>query len=350
MGRKVSMQQIADITGVSKFAVSRALAGKSGVKPETRHKIIQAATQLGYFVQKGTKAAKVNQILDSASQPAKEIIAVLIPNLRSQNKENPYWGKVIDGITNGLDQQGLGMIIITDSSAENFMRVINPQGLLGFICVGLVPTPMLMDIRQSGVPFVFIDHEDPLLPSDTIFMNNYDCVRRLTNHMVGLGHRSFQFVGDITVATSYYDRWKGFSSILEEHNIPLNQDPELLKVYENDSLLVVPMVKKLLEIKLANNTMPTALVCANDTIALGVLNALKELGVSVPNDCSVSGFDDIIDTTPSLTTVHGMKEILGRRAVEILLWRLNHRDDPLEKTLLYGDVIIRESTVPPSRR
>lgn len=344
LGRKISMQQIADTVGYSVYAVSRALAGKSGVTPDTRNKIIQAATQLGYFSQKGASAAKAKEANPApfSASSAKEIIAVLIPNLL---KDNPYWGKIMDGISIGLAQKGLGMIIITETEhlAENFSSLINPQRLLGFIGVGAIPKPILLEIRQTGLPVVFVDYEDPLLPCDTLFMNNYDCTRLLTNHLVGLGHRSLQFVGDITKARSLYDRWKGFSSLLEEHHIPLHQEPELLGIYYDDC----HRLTKVLENLLAGNALPTALVCCDDHIAVSVIKSLTELGVDVPRDCSVTGFGDTLDFSPALTTVNAAKELLGKRSVETLLWRLNHRDDFPEKILIFGNMIIRETTAPP---
>ncbi|WP_281889493.1 substrate-binding domain-containing protein [Paenibacillus sp. YYML68] len=95
---------------------------------------------------------------------------------------------------------------------------------------------------------------------------------------------------------------------------------------------------------------PTALVCANDTIALTAMQALKELGVKVPGDVSVTGFDNIessYQTSPALTTVHVPKESLGERAVERLLGRIERKQTPMEKLLLSGEVFYRESTAGP---
>ena len=95
--------------------------------------------------------------------------------------------------------------------------------------------------------------------------------------------------------------------------------------------------------------LPTAFVCANDSIALYVMTVLMKLGIDVPGQCSITGFDNIKDAalaSPKLSTVHVNKEALGQRAVDTLLWRIAHPDGPKEKILLAGDLLIRESTGP----
>ncbi|QMV43945.1 LacI family DNA-binding transcriptional regulator [Cohnella cholangitidis] len=343
--RKVTMQQIADYVGVSKFAVSKALSGKSGVSTETREKIIQSATQLGYFAQKKTRPSAKRNTEKKLDQ--KDTIVVLIPNIRYQNRQSYYWGRILDGITAVLDSNRLGMVIVTEHVQENLAKLINPEGVVGLIGVGLISNQLLLDIRNWGVPFVLIDHEDPLIPSDVLFMNNYECSRRIANYLAGIGHARFQFVGNIRYSHSFYDRWLGFRSILEESNIPLNQNAELLALEGDNRSEITDNLHKILKKMQENGELPTSFVCANDSLAICVMTVLTRLGVDVPSMCSVTGFDDIEDAVlaqPSLSTVHVNKEALGYRAVEMLLRRVGHPDSPKEKILLTGDFILRDST------
>lgn len=97
----------------------------------------------------------------------------------------------------------------------------------------------------------------------------------------------------------------------------------------------------------AREKLPTAFVCANDSLALCVVTALMKHGIRVPEDISVTGFDNIDDaalSTPTLSTVNVNKEALGQRAVETLLWRINHPESPKERILLSGDLVFRQST------
>lgn len=347
MSKKVTMQQIADHVNVSKFAVSKALSGKSGVSPDTREKIIQAATQLGYFVQKRNKPIVSHAISNRPASPDRNTIIVLIPNVREQNRQSSFWGRIIDGITVGLEENYLGMMIVTEHITDNFTKLINPDAVLGLVGVGLISNQLLLEIRNLNIPFVLVDHEDSLIPSDVLFMNNYECVRRAANYLLGNGHRKLQFVGNIRYSRSFYDRWLGFRSMLEEQNVELVQHQELL-TFEgvNRSEMTEQLDHILREMQQAGE-LPTAFVCANDSIAIYVMTILMRLGVDVPNQCSVTGFDNIEDaglSSPTLSTVHVNKEALGQRSVETLLWRITHPDGPKEKILLSGDFVLRQST------
>jgi len=341
------MQQIADHVNVSKFAVSKALSGKSGVSPDTREKIIQAATQLGYFIQRRNKPVVNRSLPHRTVSTDRNTIVVLIPNVREQNRQSSFWGRIIDGITTGLEENHLGMMIVTEHITDNFTKLINPQAVLGLIGVGLISNQLLLEIRNLGIPFVLVDHEDPLIPSDVLFMNNYECVRRSTNYLLGNGHRKLQFVGDIRYSRSFYDRWLGFRSMLEEQSIELVQSKRLLEFEGVNRSEMTEELDRILRDMHNTGEFPTAFVCANDSIAICIMTVLMRLGIDVPNQCSVSGFDNIEDaglSTPTLSTVHVNKEALGQRSVETLLWRIAHPDGPKEKILLAGDFVLRQST------
>jgi len=342
---KVTMQQIADHVGVSKFAVSKALSGQAGVSSETREKIIQAATQLGYFVQKRTKAA-AKPIKDRQSD-RKATIVVLIPNVRYQNRQSHFWGKILDGISIGADEHQLGMAIVTEHVSDQIAKLINPEGLFGLIGVGTISNQLLLEIRNWGVPFVLVDHEDPLIPADVLFMNNYECSRRIVNYLAGIGHRRFQFVGNVRFSRSFGDRWLGFRAMLEELNIKLEQNAELLALEGDNRSELTERLQTIVEAMQERRELPTAFVCANDSLAICVMTVLTKLGVQVPAACSVTGFDNIEDAAlsqPSLSTIHVNKEALGYRSVEMLLRRIEHPDSPKEKILLAGEFVLRNST------
>lgn len=345
MSTKVTMQQIADHVGVSKFAVSKALSGKSGVSAATREKIVEAATQLGYFTQKRRKPPDVRSAA-TARPGARHTIIVLIPNVRDQNRQSAYWGRIIDGISEALEWHQLGMMIVTDQSGDHFSQLINPSAVLGLIGVGHIANQLLLEVRNLGLPFVLVDHEDPLIPADTLFMNNDECMRRIVHYLLGIGHRSFQFVGHIGFSRSFRDRWRGFQSMLEEQGIPLAQEERLLALEVVDEVKMTEALEQIVQDLVSRRALPNAFVCANDAIALRVLAVLAKLQIRVPEQLSVTGFDNIADAAvsqPALSTVHVNKEALGRRAVAALLRRIDHPDEPQEQILLAGDLVLRDS-------
>jgi LacI family transcriptional regulator len=194
---------------------------------------------------------------------------------------------------------------------------------------------------------VLIDHEDSLIPSDTIFANNVDSMSRLTNHLMGNGHSLLHFIGNIRYSRSFRDRWIGFRSVLEEHGLKSPQEDDGMLFLEgmDDGTFREEFRNWVLKRK-RSKALPTALVCANDFIALTVSDVLKEEGLHIPEDISVTGFDNIEDASrgvPPLTTVHVPKEAMGRAAVEKLLARIQNPAAPLEKILIAADIVHRES-------
>ncbi len=346
MAKKITMQQIADYLGVSKFVVSKALSGKGGVSGTTKERVIHAASQLGYFAQNN---AYVRNNPSEAAQTAapKQTVLVLMPNIRFQTKESLYWGRILDGISARLEEKGYGMMIISEQSIDQITTLFNPSGIAGLIGVGEISTSLLLEVHRIGLPMVLVDHEDPLIPSDTVFVNNYDCMYRLTKHLVGIGHREISFLGGVRYSRSFMDRWTGFRSALEEsgHYSPTIHltDLEGYADFEEQIKTWLLALKKR-----RNQPLPTAVVCANDTIALSAIAAFRELGLAVPDEISVTGFDNIEDAyrmRPALTTVHVPKEALGRRAVDKLFERSARSLDPLEKILIAGELIFRDSIV-----
>ncbi|WP_058303656.1 LacI family DNA-binding transcriptional regulator [Gorillibacterium timonense] len=346
MTKKVTMQQIADHLGVSKFVVSKALSGKGGVSTAAKERVLEAAAQLGYFTQHNGNRLRGKREEKAPKLPTpKHSILVLMPNVRYQTMDSTYWGKIIDGISANLSEYGCGMVILSEQKVENLRNILNLDGILGMIGVGVISSAILLEIHRLGLPMVLVDHEDSLIPADTLFLNNIDSMNRLTRHLLAIGHRNLQFIGNVGFSRSFQDRFAGYRAAMEEAGLTLGGEAhgylslDGLDHYEDQ---LVPWLSS----KKEEGRLPTALVCANDSIALGAIEALTRLGLSVPDDVSVTGFDNIEDSvwsSPPLTTVHVPKEALGRRAVRQLMDRIHAGKDPYEKILLAGEIVYRGS-------
>lgn len=349
--KRVTMQQIADHLGVSKFVVSKALSGKGGVNEHTKSRVIQAASQLGYFAQKNAYMKNKEGEPNVISASGKQSVIVLMPNIRFQTKDSLYWGKIMEGISRELERKGLGMVIVTESRVDSFVHVLNPSGIFGMIGVGKIDSELLLETHRLGIPMVLVDHEDDLIPTDTVFVNNTDAIARLCNHLIGLGHTRLQFVGDVRFSRSFQDRWIGYRKALEQNDLeaPKPIDPMLTLDGVDSGEFAGEFEKWLTKMK-EKGQLPTALVCANDSIAFGVISALRKHGIRVPEDISVTGFDNIdaADRSQSaLTTVHVPKEAMGERAVKKLLERIRYPELPVEKILVSADIVHRDSTSEP---
>ncbi|MFC5528730.1 LacI family DNA-binding transcriptional regulator [Cohnella yongneupensis] len=332
MRRKVTIQEIADLAGVSKFAVSRALSGKSGVSEKTREMIHKAAGQLGYFVNEPKLHNGAIRNADTTSQWSGSIV-VLFPNIRFQNKDSLYWGPIFDGVSAGLNQKGLDILTLTEPTSDHVFTLLNPGAIQGVITVGTISTSILMDIKALNIPVVMVDHCDSTLQCDTILTDNFTCMKEMISKLVSKGYRSFQFLGNINYAQSFYERWIAFRAALDEYQLEFKQRPSLIGAEAEDTYNVIYAIPE--------DELPEVFVCANDSSAGYVLDALRDRGIP-PSQCAVTGFDHTHDYLPTLATVHVNKELLGMRAVDIMLWRIANRQSSYEKTLVYADVLIRE--------
>lgn len=350
--KKVSMQQIADAVGISKYAVSKALAGKEGVSPQTRKKIIEMATGLGYFRQLKQKEEARQQAVDASGLTAsqsggKQVVAVLMPAIRNQTMDSTFWSLVVRGIGDALARHGLGMLIIAEQSAEAFSRVLRPEMLLGLIGVGEISTSLLLEVKRHGIPFVLTDHEDPLVPADAVFAANLDSMAQMTSHLLALQHRSFWFLGDTGFSRSFGDRWTGFRKALEERGFSVDPQRDKLPVPGTYREEILDILRQQVDARLKEpDGLPTAWVCANDEIAMMAVNVLQELGIAVPEQISVTGFDNIEESKRCLvplTTVNVAKERLGARAVMALLHRIEQPERSVEKISLMCELVVRAS-------
>lgn len=334
MRRKVTIQSIADFTGLSKFAVSRALSGKPGVSSQTRELIFKAAGQLGYF--KDSKTAQPPaELIDLDARKWSGTILVLFPNIRYQNPDSLYWGPVFNGISSRLNQRGINVLTLTEPKDDSMFSLLNPEAIMGVITVGSISTSILVEIRSLGIPVMMVDHSDPSFPCDSIFTDNLSCMKEMMNHIVKKGYQNYQFVGNIRDAQSFYERFLIFRSVLEENNIELKQNPTLNG----------PEIENFRETFIAAITehgLPEVLVCANDIFALFCIETMEFIGMPVPDNLVFTGFDNTHPSLPFLATVNVDKELLGKRAVDQMLWRILNPGTSYEKILVQAEVLFRD--------
>lgn len=336
--KKVTIQEIADFSGVSKFAVSRALSGKSGVSTQTREMILKAAGQLGYFKDTGKSAMLQSSPTYTEGEAHSGAILVLFPNVRYQDADSLYWGPVFNGISARLNQRGADILTLTEPSGEHMFSLLNPKAIGGIVTIGAVSTQILLDIKKLEIPVVMVDHQDPAFQADAVFADNFHCMREMMVKLVSKGYKNFQFVGLIGYAQSFYERWIGFKSVLEDHKLKQEQIPELIGPEIAHIHEAIPKV-------VASYELPEVFVCTNDTTALFVMEALQKLGIDVPGQVQITGFDNTDESLPLLATVDVSKELLGMRAVDKLLWRMANPQSNFEKLLIQGEVILRDCSV-----
>lgn len=332
MAKKVSMQTIADRLSISKYSVSQALAGKAGISEDTRRRVLDMAEMLGYKVETPYAAATGATVLLWIS--------------KEFQKDRDYWSRVIEGMYAACKTAGWSCQLLGESAAHPENPEL-PEDAAGIIVLGITPRSRLLTLRATGLPMVLVDHEDPLLPADVVLNANMEASRLACRHLISKGSRLLAFVGRDKNAVSFRERWWGCKLMADEWRKAHPQAALTLGKW------TVPAVSTTWEAyferrinELLPDRLPDGFVCANDRIALALIDSLQAKGIQMPAGCRVIGIDDIAasaSSRPPLTTVCLAKEELGARAVEALRRRIANSHAAPEKIILSARLIIRQT-------
>jgi LacI family transcriptional regulator len=329
----VTVRDLAAHTGMSIATVSRALNDRAHVAPETRELIRRALTELG-----GTGPRRRSASVRGAG-------AI---HLRCPYQLTDYFGLIVSSIAETLDLHGRPVLLNAGEAAQHtpvLSTLPARAGVAGAIVV-LPPEPggELVALQSAGFPFVVVDPREEV-PRDiaAVSASHFAGARSVTGHLVELGHRRVGLIAGP-------DNWLASNARRAGHNSALADagvlpDPALALPGEPTVHFGHEAARRLLD----RPDRPTALVCFNDKAASGALAAAAELGLRVPDDLSVTGFDDIDlaeATSPRLTTVRQPLQEMGRIAVSLLIRLLErHRLDALHVELA-TELIVRGSTGP----
>lgn len=332
---KVTMQNIADQLGLSRFAVSRALNGGDGVSADTRRRVIEVAEQLGY-IQQGAFHSK-------DSFRTRNILFMVG---EEKFTEQTFWPHVIAGAELATRLRQLNLMIAVISQEHDEQGVL-PTALLqnyvdGALAVGEFQPVFLAALGKQKQPTVLVDKDGFDSKLDAVITADSEGTYMAVRYLAEQKHQRIGFVGDLSFASSFRRRYQGFLLAKQQLGLANGPEPALTSYTESHYWDLAEVKSQLVKVE----HLPTGFVCANDKTALVLINALLELGFKVPDDVSVIGFDNInlaATCSPALTTVHVYKERLGEKALELLEWRLNNPAAPREMVIISTELIIRES-------
>lgn len=329
---RVTIEDVAKAAGVSIATVSRALRGLPNVVPSTRERVLRVADQMNYAVD-----AHASRLASGKSMT----VGLVVP-LTGQW----FYNKVATTIEAILMQEGYDVLRYTVDSIEHesrvFNRLVSSRRVDGVVFITVAiddrSLALLKDARQ---PVVTIESETGLFPA--VSCNNYEAARTVTQHLCNLGHRGIGLISGLRDDPMHFgppgERRRGYVDVLTEHGIPVR--PEL-EVPGNYSLAGgAEAMGRLLSIK----DPPTAVFAFSDEMATGALKTVEEIGLRVPDDVSVVGFDDHdFSEYLHLTTVRQPLESMGEYAAAMLLRLINGDADVPLKTLLDTRLVVRSTT------
>lgn len=321
---KVTIQDIADTLKLSRNTVSKALNGQH-VPPKTKNLVLNAAIEMGYKSYKSIASA------DSV-RTHKRIALVTSRFLLNIN----YYIYIMRGIELTLEDKDIELLQFTVTNATTFRKLTDflaESKIDGILCIELFKNNYLSDLIALGYPLVSLDFPALNLPIngkfDLVMPESFRCTRAFCMQLIKeKGCTTFGFVGDYLHCHSFYERFLGMREALFMSNIPFEADYGIT-LSEDDLVYANPYA--LYEVISKRQQLPKCFVCANEAIAIALIEALKRLRKRVPKDCLVIGFDNVPESKnnePALTTFNVDKVALGKRLLSVLLDRIEF---PAEK-------------------
>lgn len=328
---RVTISDVARAAGVSVPTVSKVVNGRYGVAPTTSKRVMDVVTALGY---------ETSLVAASLRRRRTNVIGILVAEFESFSSELL---KGISAAARGTGYELLAYSSLAGPDSGTGWERRSLSRLAGTLIDGaIIVTPTVL-ITTTSIPVIAIDpHTGPDGPS-TIDSDNVGGARVASQHLIDLGHRRIAHIRGRSDLASAQLREAGYRESLEASGIPF--DPELVRDGGYQTALTAAAVRELL----TRSDRPTAVFAANDMSALGVIEVAHELGLRVPEDLSVIGFDDIPEAAssmPPLTTMAQPLRDLGAQALRMLIELLDGHDVP-GHVQLPARLVIRASTAPP---
>lgn len=333
-----TIYDIAKHVGVSAGTVSRALTRPDKVLPATRKRIEQAAAKLGYVP---------NAVARTLKTQRSGKILVTVPDIA-----NPFFAQILQGAEEAAQAVGYA-VLLGDTQhqperEERYAQMLRRNEADGLIVLGHRLPPTARDIvKQQGdaAPVVNGCEFDPTQGIPSVHIDNAAAARAVMEHLYGLGHERIAVVGGPPDNPLHQQRMEGVRAVSKTRG-RLRQ----LSIVPGDFSLESGHAAAM--VLLAHPSAPTAIFCFSDQMALGALAACRDLGIRVPDELSIVGFDDLASSsflTPPLTTIRQPMREIGARAVKLLLAIIEHVDVPLQQTLDFS-LMLRGSTGTPRER
>ncbi|MGN0666284.1 MAG: LacI family DNA-binding transcriptional regulator [Huintestinicola sp.] len=328
MSKSIKMQDIAERLGISIVAVSKALNGKKGVSEELRAKVKRTAAELGYSTP--SKSSVRHTRTDSIG---------VLASARFIDADSFYL-KYYKHISSMLQQREkyafFHTLSVHDEENLIFPKLLDADRVDGIIILGQISKAFTELIEKRGIPLVFLDFYDDRKDIDCVICDSFYASYDITNYLINIGHRKLAFVGNVTATSSIQDRYLGYVKSLMEHGIHISSNYILDD--RDDNGLLKPIRLPI--------DMPTAFVCNCDGTACMLINQLKNEGYRIPEDISVTGFDNSVYSDvsePKITTIEVDTEKMSEIAVDSILRKAENPNYKVGRIPVSGNIVYKNS-------
>ena len=332
---------VARAAGVSQSTVSRALRGDPRVREETRRRVDEVARRLGYVP---------NSLASSLVSRSTRTVSVIVSDLT-----NPFFPSLLTPIYDELQLMGYRVVLFTErtdipTGQESLRRLLDRSidGVL--VTTATLDSRFAVELQQRGLPMVLLNRYIDNLDVDRVISDNFGGAVAGGRHLLELGHRRVGIIQGPSNTSTSRDRTAGLLQALTDgHIVP---DPGLAREGSYSHQSGYQHTRELLRLP----EPPTAIFCANDVVAFGALDAALSLGVRVPQDVSILGFDDIPMAAWEVFQLTTLRQPIGdmaRAAARMLAERIEHpRDIGAGREQVFATSLVRRATVdrPPTGR
>ena len=349
MANKVTIQDIADALGVSRNTVSKAINNTGILAEATREKVLAKAIEMGY--KQFSYASSTADIYGGVTQK-RPVVAGEIAFFTGGFLDNSHFATtMLDKFQNEITHLGYRMTMHR-VTADNLEKLVlppsfDPARTQAIICVEMFYYPYCEMLADLGLPLLLVDAPvasySHRLKADILMMDNSAGIFNLISDMRIRGLKRIGFVGQMNHCRSFFERYMAFRNAMYLNDLPIDENYCLTDVYPHGSEYYSHLFDAVSSLK----EMPDLFICANDFIAIDLINILKSLGLSYPKDVRICGFDDSAESkvmTPALTTCHIHTQIMGYTAANLLLSRIEQPDLNYRTVYAETDLIYREST------
>ena len=310
-----TLKDIAAYTGVSPTTVSNVIHGRAGrVSPETVSRIEDAIRELGYVPNMSARA------LVSRSSRVIAFVNHVAVRRDSDLQEDPFSAAMIGIIESVLRAEGYYLMVRTVESAEELLSFLRNWNVDGLFLTGVFRDEFFESLTSLSMPMVFIDSYARLPGVCNVGLDDFGGSYLATQHLIEAGHRRIAFTSArVRDGGVLQERFLGYKSALQKNGIPF--DKKLVFEYEFDLESCRACASALSKVEGL-----TAVVSSADIMAIGIMTGLRELGLRIPEDISIVGFDDLSFSqmvTPPLTTIHQDMQQKGRDAVGFMMQLLS---------------------------
>lgn len=348
--KRVTIQDIADALGISRNTVSKAINNSEGIADATRDRILKKAVEMGYkqFSYVSMLGATASADVDTQPPHGAREVALFTSSFFTQSHH--FASLMMDSLMQELKRLGftlkLHFVSPADTAARALPATFKIEETAALLCIEMFDYAYDEMLCGLGLPVLFVDgpnkRDGSSLPADQLYMDNTVGITKLVNDMLAAGRSRIGFIGNFEHCQSFFERYTAFRTAMLLAGAPVEDAWCLNSNHAGQN------ARRLTELA-EQGTLPELFLCANDFIALDVMQTFNGLGIPVPEKVMLAGFDDAPLSrivTPSLTTIHIHTQAMAFSAVQLLMTRL--REPALDYRTIHTEteLICRDSTNP----